>query len=63
MTTHSFPIPADPMFVGRTVGALATAPDLMERSGSIQWVEDLADEFDIVDERGNRPPGYARRLS
>jgi hypothetical protein len=34
----------------------------MERSGSIQWVEDLAEEFDLYDEEGRRPPGYARRL-
>ncbi len=49
------------LFVGRTVAALATAPDLMARTGSIQWVEDLADEFDLVDEDGGRPPGYSRR--
>jgi len=34
---------------------------LMARSGTIQWVEDLAREFDVVDEHGKRPPGYARR--
>ncbi|MEM8903053.1 MAG: SDR family NAD(P)-dependent oxidoreductase [Actinomycetota bacterium] len=50
-----------PLFVGRSLAALATADDLMDRSGSIQWVEDLAEEFDLVDEHGNRPPGYARR--
>ena len=33
----------------------------MARSGTIQWVEDLAEEFDILDENGRRPPGYARR--
>jgi len=51
-----------PLFVGRTVAALASAPDLMARSGSIEWVEDLAEELDVVDERGRRPPGYARRV-
>ncbi|MEM9035421.1 MAG: SDR family NAD(P)-dependent oxidoreductase [Actinomycetota bacterium] len=50
-----------PLFVGRSVAALATTSDLMERSGSIQWVEDVAEEFDLVDENGSRPPGYARR--
>ena len=50
-----------PLFVGRALAAVATAPDLMERSGSIQWVEDLAEEFDVVDEQGRRPPPYARR--
>jgi len=51
-----------PLFVGRTAAALAAAPNLAARSGSILWVEDLAEEFDIVDERGRRPPGYPRRV-
>jgi NAD(P)-dependent dehydrogenase (short-subunit alcohol dehydrogenase family) len=50
-----------PLFVGRTAAALLAADDLMERTGSIQWVEDLADEFDLYDEHGKRPPGYPRR--
>ena len=50
-----------PLFVGRTAAALLAADDLMERSGSIQWVEDLAEEFDLTDEHGKRPPGYPRR--
>ena len=41
---------------------LADAQDLAGRSGTIQWVEDLAEEFDVVDEHGRRPPGYSRRL-
>jgi NAD(P)-dependent dehydrogenase (short-subunit alcohol dehydrogenase family) len=44
-----------PLAVGRCIAALATAPDLMERSGSIQWVEDLGQEFGIVDEFGRAP--------
>jgi short-subunit dehydrogenase len=51
-----------PLFVGRAAAALLGATDLMERSGSIQWVEDLAEEFDLRDENGKRPPGYPRRL-
>ena len=52
-----------PLFVGRTAAALlACSPEeKMKRSGSIQWVEDLAEEFDVLDEHGARPPGYARR--
>lgn len=50
-----------PLAVGRTAAALAIAPDLMARSGSIQWVEDLAVEFDIVDEYGRQPAPYAKR--
>ena len=51
-----------PLLVGRSVAAVVQADDLMSRSGSIQWVEDLVDEFGLVDENGNQPPGYARRV-
>ncbi|MCC5886246.1 MAG: SDR family NAD(P)-dependent oxidoreductase [Gammaproteobacteria bacterium] len=51
-----------PLFVGRSAVALLGATDLMARSGSIQWVEDLAEEFDILDENGKRPTArYERR--
>ena len=50
-----------PLGVGRTVSALAEAADLMERSGSIQWVEDLSREFDVRDENGNLAPSYPQR--
>jgi hypothetical protein len=33
----------------------------MERSGSIQWVEDISEEFDVRDENGNRAVKYAGR--
>jgi len=51
-----------PLAVGRSIAVLATAGDLMERSGSIQWVEDLGQEFGIVDEYGRAPAAYAKRL-
>ena len=50
-----------PLGVGRTVPALALASDIMARSGSIQWVEDLSQEFDIRDERGQLAPPYRTR--
>lgn len=50
-----------PLFVGRAAAALLGADDLLARSGSIQWVEDLAEEFDLLDEHGRRPPPYERR--
>ena len=50
-----------PTFVGRAACALLTADDLQSRSGSIQWVEDLAEEFDLTDEHGKRPPKYPER--
>ncbi len=51
-----------PQFVGRAAVALLTAPDLMARSGTIQWVEDLAEEFDIREADGSRPPRYPTRI-
>lgn len=50
-----------PLLVGRAAAALLAADDLMARSGTIQWVEDLAEEFGILDEQGRQPPKYARR--
>jgi hypothetical protein len=47
--------------VGRAIAALVVAPDLMERSGSIQWIEDLSEEFDTRDENGNRAVKYKTR--
>ena len=47
--------------VGRCIAALAMAPDLMDRSGSIQWIEDISAEFAIVDELGRRLQKYPRR--
>jgi dehydrogenase/reductase SDR family protein 1 len=51
-----------PLVVGRAVAALASASDLMDRSGTIQWVEDLGVEFGLVDEHGRSPAPYHRRL-
>jgi NAD(P)-dependent dehydrogenase (short-subunit alcohol dehydrogenase family) len=51
-----------PLGVGRAIVALAMAPDLMARSGTIQWVEDLGEEFDVRDEHGRLPPPYRSRV-
>jgi dehydrogenase/reductase SDR family member 1 len=48
--------------VGRTVATLATLPDIMTRSGTIQWCEDVSREFDVRDEFGNLLPEYAKRV-
>lgn len=50
-----------PLGVGRAIVALLHAPDLMQRSGSIQWIEDLGAEFDVRDERGLLPSRYKLR--
>ena len=44
-----------PLLVGRAVAALLATDDLMTRTGSIQWVENLVEEFDLYDENGSRP--------
>jgi dehydrogenase/reductase SDR family member 1 len=49
--------------VGRTIVALAHAPDLMQRSGTIQWIEDVARDFDVKDEHGNALSSYKVRTS
>lgn len=52
-----------PLLVGRTAAALLASDNLMARTGTIQWVEDLAEEFDVLDETGKRPTtGYAQRV-
>lgn len=51
-----------PLLVGRSVAALVASDNLMDRTGSIQWVEDLVEEFDLYDEDGKRPTQrYAQR--
>lgn len=51
-----------PLFVGRCVVAMLMAKDkLMDRTSTIQWVEDLGEEFNVLDEHGKRPPGYRQR--
>ena len=53
-----------PLLVGRSITSLLTSEDLMARTGTIQWVEDLIEEFDLVDENGGRPTEkYAARMS
>ena len=50
-----------PLGVGRAIAALAVTPDLMDRSGTIQWVEDVSEEFDVRDENGRLAPQYHSR--
>ena len=53
-----------PLLVGRSAAALLMEDDLMARTGSIQWVEDLIEEFDLYDENGSRPTEkYAGRIA
>ncbi len=51
-----------PLLVGRAAACLLMADDMMQRTGTIQWVEDLVEEFDLYDENGSRPTQrYASR--
>ena len=51
-----------PLLVGRAATALLMSEEMMSRTGSIQWVEDLVEEFDLYDENGKRPTErYAAR--
>ncbi len=51
-----------PLLVGRAAAALLASGNLMARTGTIQWVEDLIEEFDLYDENGSRPTErYAQR--
>jgi len=51
-----------PLLVGRAATELLMLEDMMSRTGTIQWVEDLVEEFDLYDENGGRPTQrYAAR--
>ena len=53
-----------PLLVGRAATSLLMSDDMMSRTGTIQWVEDLIAEFDLYDENGSRPTAkYAQRNS
>lgn len=48
-----------PLFVGRCIVQMLLDRDhLMERTGKIVWIEDLGEEYKVLDEHGKRPPGY-----
>jgi dehydrogenase/reductase SDR family protein 1 len=50
------------LLVGRAAAELLMLDNMMERTGTIQWVEDLIEEFDLYDEYGSRPTQrYAER--
>jgi NAD(P)-dependent dehydrogenase (short-subunit alcohol dehydrogenase family) len=47
---------SSPEFVGRVVSALATAPDLMERTGGSWIVAELAEAYGVTDKDGRTIP-------
>ncbi|MEH2392386.1 MAG: SDR family NAD(P)-dependent oxidoreductase [Nostoc sp.] len=44
-----------PLFTGRAIAALAGDPNIMRRTGRLQIVAELANQYGIVDENGDRP--------
>jgi dehydrogenase/reductase SDR family protein 1 len=55
---------ASPQFTGRVVAALAADPGIMEKSGQAWSIFDLAEEYDVTDIDGTRPPAtHPRRAA
>ncbi|MBX9258719.1 SDR family NAD(P)-dependent oxidoreductase [Desmonostoc muscorum CCALA 125] len=44
-----------PLFTGRAIAKLADDPNIMRRTGRLQIVAELASQYGIVDENGDRP--------
>ncbi|MBD2514976.1 SDR family NAD(P)-dependent oxidoreductase [Nostoc sp. FACHB-973] len=44
-----------PLFTGRAIAKLAGDPNIMNRTGRLQIVAELASQYGIVDENGDRP--------
>ena len=63
MAAHVFqPFPLDrtesPEYTGRAVAFLADDPRIMEKSGKILAVGDLAKEYGFTDIDGKQPPAF-----
>ena len=50
-----------PLFIGRTVAAVAADPDKLSKTGRVHWTTELAAEYDIVDEDGFRADSFRSR--
>jgi dehydrogenase/reductase SDR family member 1 len=53
--TGRTPEAGNPEFIGRTVAALATNPDLMQKSGQVHVAAALALEYGFTDVDGKQP--------
>lgn len=47
-----------PQYIGRAVAALAGDPDVIEKSGAVLTVGDLAEEYESADIDGPQPPTF-----
>jgi len=52
-----------PLFIGRTLVALATDPDRMDKTGKVHWTTELGAEYDLVDENGFRADSFRERYA
>jgi hypothetical protein len=44
-----------PLLTGRAIAALASQPNILDYTGKVQIVAELADKYNLVDRQGNRP--------
>ena len=44
-----------PLLTGRAIASLASEPNIMEYTGTVQIVAELAEKYNLVDRDGNRP--------
>ena len=63
MAAHALqPFPLDrtesPEYIGRAVAFLAADPEVMQKSGKVHTVGDLAREYGFVDIDGKQPPAF-----
>ena len=47
-----------PTYLGRAVAALAADPDVLDRTGQVLTVGDLAREYGFTDVDGRQPPPF-----
>ncbi len=52
-----------PLFIGRTLAALAADPARTDKTGKVHWTTELAAEYDVVDENGFRPESFRTRYA
>ncbi len=52
-----------PLFIGRTLAALAADPQRMDKTGKVHWTTELAAEYGVVDENGFRPDSFRDRYA
>ena len=44
-----------PFFIGRVIATLASEPNIMNHTGKVRIVAEVAEKYNIIDENGNCP--------